>query len=791
MYQFVWDSETGGFLLTTSASDYIANEIRPVYSEELELVGLDAYLEYDRKEQRPFLWAQKNNYFLDGERIAQLHTVRYGKPLNLEVFFDGKREIRPVNIDKMIRKNARTMDILVADAKRRAKELFDKDIKRCDCAYIACSGGKDSIALLDICDQVLPYTVPVVFSDTDMELPDTYAVWEQLKSQYPKREFIKASAEKSALENWNIFGPPSRAIRWCCSVQKSTPAVLLLKERLGKTAIRVMAFTGVRGEESYGRSGYLDASDGMKNSSQLNRMPLLDWSAHELWLYIYMNNLTINRAYRYGLPRVGCALCPEASEKYAWFVDRVYPGLLEPYGDIVIKTSNKSFATREDEIEFIASSNWQARKSGAVLNDPIQAPTEVVDGYTVTFESPNLQRERFMEWIKTLGNVTIDKDSGQKLLKLPHTLDDGIPFMFRNTFGDGGSVTFFFRDKAEMIVNQPKIRTCCKKSAACVGCRVCEAECSLGAMTAKNGRMVIDEDKCVHCLKCHEIDNACWRYKSMYKAADVSSMNGINRYSNFGLRERGKDQWISTAVEMRESFFPWNADHPLGGKMVDAASAWFQQALLFTPKSRKPSVLLDYFQKYGGEDQIGWEFIWIALANNATLVKWFIENTELNKKISVDDLADMMSSQYPSLGKSTIKGGLSALKDMLSKSPLSGDEAVTDLEMKGRSVIAITRKPVIAHPISLLYGMYIISHITDREIFTVREMLPSDDSSSFVSPIVAFGIEADTFKKQIEGLRSRFPDYIGSTFTHGNDEFQVYGKRHTPEEIVILAMEDK
>jgi hypothetical protein len=34
------------------------------------------------------------------------------------------------------------MDIVIADAKRRTKELYDESIKRCDIAYIAFSGAK-------------------------------------------------------------------------------------------------------------------------------------------------------------------------------------------------------------------------------------------------------------------------------------------------------------------------------------------------------------------------------------------------------------------------------------------------------------------------------------------------------------------------------------------------------------------------------------------------------------------------------------------------------------------------
>jgi hypothetical protein len=177
MYSYVWDKKTHGYLLTTQTGKFVANEIRPVFAQELSLTGLEKYFEYDNCEIRPLLWAQKNVYLLNGEKVAQLDNTQYGKPLNIQVFFEGKLKLEPVDIAAMVAANADIMDIVVADAKRRTKELYDGSIKRCDIAYIAFSGGKDSVVLLDICHRVLPLSVPVIFSDTDMELPDTYKVW--------------------------------------------------------------------------------------------------------------------------------------------------------------------------------------------------------------------------------------------------------------------------------------------------------------------------------------------------------------------------------------------------------------------------------------------------------------------------------------------------------------------------------------------------------------------------------------------------------------------------------------
>lgn len=243
MYSYIFDIKTHGLLLTTQTGKYVANEIRPVFAPELALTGLSQCFEYDSSEQRPLLWGIKNTYLIAatdergtpcGRKVAQLNSTQYGKPLNIQVFFEGKLKLDPVDVEAMVRANSAIMDALVADTKRRTKELYDESIQRCNIAYIAFSGGKDSVVLLDICHRILPLSVPIIFSDTDMELPDTYRIVEKIQELYPEREFITARASRSALENWKIFGPPSRSIRWCCSVHKSTPALIVLKKKLQK-----------------------------------------------------------------------------------------------------------------------------------------------------------------------------------------------------------------------------------------------------------------------------------------------------------------------------------------------------------------------------------------------------------------------------------------------------------------------------------------------------------------------------------------------------------------------------
>jgi phosphoadenosine phosphosulfate reductase len=64
MHKVIWDPETGGVLLTREIPEQgsAVNPPRPVFYEELDLLGFDRYWEYPTCEE-PLLWAIDRRYF--------------------------------------------------------------------------------------------------------------------------------------------------------------------------------------------------------------------------------------------------------------------------------------------------------------------------------------------------------------------------------------------------------------------------------------------------------------------------------------------------------------------------------------------------------------------------------------------------------------------------------------------------------------------------------------------------------------------------------------------------------
>ncbi len=270
MYSYEWDKETGGYILQSTELKF-SKEPRPVYYKELDILGFDKYWEYDKNDKYPYMWAESNSYYYRGELVARTKGGSlYTKPeldiVNENPDINGKLQF--VNIPKMVEKNKAIMETLVNATVKRVYNTYIAYKNKIDVFYVAFSGGKDSVALLDIIQRALPHnSFKVIFGDTKMENPDTYDLVNKVDSMCQDYgiEFLRATSHLNTNASWLAFGYPSQKLRWCCAVHKTTPQINLLRKVLNKRDFKGMAFVGVRRDESLMRSKYETISEGEKH----------------------------------------------------------------------------------------------------------------------------------------------------------------------------------------------------------------------------------------------------------------------------------------------------------------------------------------------------------------------------------------------------------------------------------------------------------------------------------------------------------------------------------------------
>lgn len=322
MYSYTFDIQTGGILLNSTPTNF-SKEPRPVYAQEMDILGFDQYWEYEKQNDVPYMWAESNLYWYRGVQIAKIKGGDlYTKPelqpaVNENGIIPFNKEsgcvLEKIDIPAMCKANAELMQVIEDSTVKRIVKAYEKYKNKLDIFHVAFSGGKDSAVLLDLVKKALPKdSFVVIFGDTGMEFPDTYDVVKKTQEQCEKdgTHFYIAKSHFNPEDSWKIFGPPARVLRWCCSVHKSTPQTIKMREITQKQNYTGMDFVGVRAYESVARSKYEYENFGKKQKGQYSYNPILEWTSAEVWLYIYINNLLVNETYKKGNSRAGCLFCP-------------------------------------------------------------------------------------------------------------------------------------------------------------------------------------------------------------------------------------------------------------------------------------------------------------------------------------------------------------------------------------------------------------------------------------------------------------------------------------------------
>lgn len=776
MYSYDWDEETGGLLLN-STQQKMSKEPRPVYYKELDILGFDKYWNYAKDDSAPYMWAEANNYWYRGRKVASvkggsLYTAPELVMLE-EPEPDGKPLI-PVNIPLMVAKNHTILEALVQDTIKKVFNIYVSYRKKVDIFYVAFSGGKDSVVALDIVQRALPHNeFKVVFGNTDMEFPTTTELVQKLSRKCSDEdiEFLEAASNMTSKESWNIFGPPARKVRWCCTVHKTAPVINMLSDKFANGKLRCVMITGVRGDESVSRSGYDEMSMGKKMAGQYSFHPILEWSSAEIYLYIYSQGLLLNDAYKYGFNRVGCIMCPNSSEKHEYIKRQCFPELVDEYCERITQNSAKDLSGDNAKI-FLETGGWKSRLSGRELKFSEEDRFQLNETPAHLKFSVNKLNPVWKTWYKTMG--IIEENSGEIMLeyngvwrKCRESEDEnGGLIEIENLGNSKNSIEFIFLFKSVLA-----------KSQYCIFCKTCVAECPHRNISMSDGKVTIS-DKCIKCHECLKILSGCLYYNSIRGSKAMKSLKGINKYLSVGVDA----EWINSFID-DNSFEP-------GNRKTDVMYGFMTDAGIVA--KRKLTSFGELITRMGTSDANSWALMLCNLAYTPAF-QWYIKNIPFNETYYERQLDIDMGEDTTKKAKSEFWNGFKTILDTNEAFKEIG-LGIPDITVKQttagekKSMNSLVRQPwQDPDPRVILYSLYKFAEACgDYYHFTLRRLMDHEVDSAGISPTQIFGTDSDTMQQILIGLSINYPEFINASFTLDLDKIDLVNTKSSSDVLELF-----
>jgi phosphoadenosine phosphosulfate reductase len=156
------------------------------------------------------------------------------------------------------------------------------------------------------------------------------------------------------------------------------------------------------------------------------------------------------------------------------------------------------------------------------------------------------------------------------------------------------------------------------KSAYCIGCRVCEANCNNGCISFIPKLKI---NNCIHCGQCHFIPYGCYIADCLKIPTGGKKMKSLNTFEEHA----PKIEWVVDFFNREDKFL---LENELGPNQNTKFRRFLTDSSLIIKNN-----ISDFFKlikKIGWETESAWGLILINLVYNNPQMRWYVENMSID-----------------------------------------------------------------------------------------------------------------------------------------------------------------
>ena len=238
-----------------------------------------------------------------------------------------------------------------------------------------------------------------------------------------------------------------------------------------------------------------------------------------------------------------------------------------------------------------------------------------------------------------------------------------------------------------------------------------------------------------------------------------------------------KPNWVVDFFDRGNAFLE---DNTLGPMQISMFRRFLSDAKLIV--KNKTTSFYELVVKVGADSTIAWGLIYIQLAYGNPQIRWYVDNMDIGEAWSKESIEDRLMA-----GDVSAKDARSITKAFKRLCEIPLGTALNFGYATGKSVDSLARtKCNIDDDRVLLYALYRYAEACEEYYeFSLSRLMDTSARSVGLSPVKLFGFTEDEMESILNGLSSKYPEFINATFTHGLDKISLRDDK-TSDDVLAL-----
>lgn len=238
-----------------------------------------------------------------------------------------------------------------------------------------------------------------------------------------------------------------------------------------------------------------------------------------------------------------------------------------------------------------------------------------------------------------------------------------------------------------------------------------------------------------------------------------------------------KPNWVVDFFDRGNAFLE---DNTLGPMQISMFRRFLSDAKLIA--KNKTTAFYELVVKVGADSTTAWGLIYIQLAYGNPQIRWYVDNMDIGEAWSKESIEDRLMA-----GDVSAKDARSITKAFKRLCEIPLGTALSFGYATGKSVDSLARtKCNMDDDRVLLYALYRYAEACEEYYeFSLSRLMDTSVRSVGLSPVKLFGFTEDEMESILNGLSSKYPEFINATFTHGLDKISLRDDK-TSDDVLAL-----